>query len=186
MRTPATTAAESASDGRCTWDKSRDNLGQLYNRPARVDLQAEHFAHHSDSDLKPHSGEKTHQHCSREEVGNKTELEQSRHQQEPRREQRHHSRQCHIFRAGRRRHAGDSPGEDGGGGGVGGHYQEPRRTERRESQKRQQERVESGDRGHAGDGRVAQSLRDVHRRQFHSGHGIAADGRAVEWPHASK
>ena len=175
--------------------RKRDR-GQVYVRDALIDLdqlpyglmgfdlQPEHSTEHCNADLKAHSGKKSHQHGLREEVSQKAQLQNSGQQQQSSGQQGHGSSQRHISRAGQRRHGRDSARKNGCCGRIGSHDQVSRRTEHGKGQHRQQERVKPRDHGHAGDPGITQSLRDIHRRQLHSRHGIANRPRPAQRPYA--
>ena len=71
-----------------------------------------------------------------------------------------------------RRHARERAGKDRGGRGVRRHDQMARRAEQGEADQRQQHGIEAGDDRRAGDARVAEHLRDVHRGERHAGQRI--------------
>ncbi len=144
-------------------------LPQLPGRAVRSDADAQHAAEHGDADLNPDAGQKSGEDGARKEVGEKTELEDARRQQQARGQQRQHADQRHVLRAGERRHAGQRAGEYRRGRGIGRHDQMAGRPEQREARQRQQNRVEAGDDGRAGDAGVAEHLRDVHRGERQAG-----------------
>ena len=53
------------------------------------------------------------------------------------------------------------------------HDEMARRAEHREGDQRQQDRIEAGDDRRSGDARIAENLRNVHRRQRQPGEGVA-------------
>ena len=138
-----------------------------------VGWNADHLTEDRDADLKAYSGEKADEYGSGEKVGDEAELEQAGEQQKNSGEQCDQTSQRYVSRAGRRRHAGESAAKNGGSGGVGGDDEIARRAEGCEREKRQQERVEAGDDGHAGDAGVAEGLRDVHCGEDDAGECIA-------------
>ena len=172
-RTIVTTAAADAQRRQMHLRQAADDLDELLERPVAVDRHAQHLAEHGDADLEADAGEEADQHGLREEVGQEAELEQPRQQQAAGRQQRHQPRQRHVVRAGDGRQLGQPAGEDGRRRRIGRHHQVARRAEGRERHQRQQQRVEPGDHRRAGDPRVAQHLRDVHRRQGEAGQRVA-------------
>ena len=145
-------------------------------------MTAEHVAQHRDADLKSDPGEKTDQHRARKEVGEKSQLEDPRQQQKAGGQQRHHADQRHVLLAGGRSHLGQRTGKDDGRRRIRSHDEMAGRTEHRERDQRQQHGVKSSDQGRAGDARITQHLRDIHRRKGHTRENVAHRRFAVEGP----
>ena len=160
------------------------HLAELKDGPVRGDVQSQHLAQHGDADLKSHAGKEADEDSLREEVGQKSELEQPRRQQEQGRQQRDQAGQLYITSAAQWRHADESAGEDRSRRRIGGNHQVTRRAKGGEGQRRQQQRVESRDHGRSGDFGIAQGLRDVHRRKLKAGQSIAKGPRAGQRAHA--
>ena len=75
--------------------------------------------------------------------------------------------------AGRFGHARDRTRKYRRRRGIRRHDEMARRAEHREGDQRQQDRIEAGDDRRSGDARIAENLRNVHRRQRQPGEGVA-------------
>src|SRR5271169_936344 len=126
-------------------------------------LDAKHSAKHGDADLKADASEKSHKNRARKEIRKKAKLQQPSNQQASRREKRDRAGENHVSGAAECCQGRNSAGENGGGGRICGDHQVARGTENGKCQERQQEGVETGDHGRAGDLGVAECLRDIHR-----------------------
>jgi hypothetical protein len=122
----------------------------------------------------------------RQKVGKKSQLQQSRRQQQPRREQRYHLRQLDILRACDRRHPGQSASEDRGSGGIGSHHQVSGRTEDRKCKQWQQQGIEPGHNRCTGDFGITKRLRDIHRRKLASGQNVAQRSASIQGPYTGE
>ena len=69
---------------------------------------------------------------------------------------------------------------------IRGHEKMARRAEKREGDQRQQNRIEAGDDRRSGDARIAENLRNVHRRQRQPGEGVAQRISRPDRPQASE
>jgi hypothetical protein len=110
----------------------RRHLPQLLEGVRRVHRDAQHTAEHGDADLKADTRQKPDQHRPGQKIGQETELEDARQEQERGREQGHHFDQVHVVGGLRPGHVRQPTGEDGGGRGVRRHHQVARRAEDRE------------------------------------------------------
>ena len=160
--------------------ETADELAQLIDGAMRRHGDAEHLAEHGDADLDADAGEESDEHGPRQEIGEESELEEPREQKQRGGEQRERADERHVPLAARRGHFGKPAGEDRRGRRVGRHDQVPRRSEDRERHRRQHQRVKAGDDRRTGDPRVAQHLRNVHRREHHACDGVAE--RSPELP----
>jgi hypothetical protein len=156
---------------------------ELIDAARGMPRHARHIAQHGDADLHADAGEKADQHRARQEIGEKAQFENARDEQQGGGQQRDHRGERRIFRARSRRHRGEPARENGGGGRIGGHDEMPRCAEKRKRHKRQKDGVKTRDGRHAGDARVAEHLRNIHRRKLHTGQRVAGGAGAAQRKH---
>ena len=159
---------------------------QLQQRSMRMNLQPQHLAEHRNANLKSNAGEKADQHGLREEICEKSKLQQpcqqAGKQRSARRPRWPAERSARYrwapIRPARRREWLRSPNRRQRPGSV--------KNQRGERDRRKQQRVEAGDHRRAGDLGIAQRLRDIHRRQLEAGEGVADSPCPLQRAHALK
>ena len=160
------------------------DLPQLNQRITGSCGDAKHIAQHGNADLETDAGQKSEEHGPRQKIGQEPQLENPGQQQIPTGQQRHQAGERHIVIAARHRTLRERTGDDRCGGRIRSHHQMARRAEYRESHQWQQQRIESGDDGHAGNAGIAENLRQIYRGQIHSRQAVAQRLAAIEWPQA--
>jgi hypothetical protein len=100
-----------------TWQSAHD-IPELGQSAMRLDRYSEHVGKHGDPDLNADANEEADQRRSREKIGEKTEFEHSRQQQQQGGQQGEHADQSHIFFTCRGRHVRQGAGKDRGRGGI--------------------------------------------------------------------
>ena len=185
-RMQATTEERKPEQPRIEHRLPLQNLPKLDQRSARGDVHAQHVAEHRRPDLNADAGQKPDQRRAGQKVGKKSELEDARQHKKAGSQQRNHADQRHVMFAGRRRHPRKRTRKNRRGRRIRRDNEMTRRPEDREGDERQKDRVEAGHDRRSGDARIAEDLRNVHRRQRHPGEGVAQGLPRLDRPQASE
>ena len=166
--------------------KMPNDCGQHERRAARGDVQPQHSGKHGNANLKSDPGEKTHEHCAREEIGDESDAQQAGEEEKHGGHQRDEAGKRDVTSVVPSRDRRNASRKNRGGGGIGGDDQKARRSERGETNHGEQQCVEAGNERHPGNLCVTQHLRDVQRGELQAGERVAHNRAATKRPNAAK